>query len=102
MKPVRYLGINFRSVRHKDWFKSSLLILTASLLSYFLLSVTFKTHAREIFSFLTIIYLCVVLVVLDKTNFGKINNEVVSRDCIWFNSFLATIYYAFYVLSKHI
>jgi hypothetical protein len=91
METVKSL-LTFRSQEHLKWFIMSMFVFFGSL---YVLSIAHDdVPVFFLFRFCTITYAVVSLFAFVVTEGGKINGDVFSVDCIWFNALMSSVYLA--------
>ena len=94
-KPLKFLGIAFRNRDHIRYFLISSTVTTLFLTKLFLE----KNHKEAIVPLFISVGTAIVATIM--TGFGKRTTAIYSRDCIWWNLFLAGISLLAMLLMKY-
>lgn len=105
MTEVVFWGIHFRSVYHMRWFQGSCAYFLFTILILIVSIILLRRYLNALilpitFWFLGILGHCGMgLSAIFATEFGKINGDVMSVDCIWFNFLCGAIYIVMIIIS---
>lgn len=95
-KKIKFLGINFRSKQHLNWFKFSAVMFTASIIlliiSLFCRIIPDDPVLRIWIFVLAYMHGLAFLIAFGGTQGGKIFDERLSIDCIRFNGAMTIVY----------
>lgn len=94
-KPVKFMGIAFRDQGHIRYF-----LLSGSITLLFLMKLAVEKMYTNAIVPLSI-SICTAIVAVVMTRFGTRTTNLYSKDCIWWNLFLAGVSLLALLLAKH-